>query len=209
MKIISYIYDFLSLVFEKEELKKAVKEIILFGSVAKGVFDKKSDIDLFFNMDKAQEEKSEKLIREALKSFQIKAEKTWHLKNIDYPINLIVGDLNDETWDNLRDEIASGGIILYGNYKKIPDKLNQKYLFYYSLNNLQRKSKMRFIRKMFGYTIRTKNKKYQQKGITDEINGLKLASNVILADSKDILKIKELFREFKIKYKIIETWVRL
>jgi len=205
----SYIYDFLSYVFEKEELRKEIREIILFGSVAKGVFDKKSDIDLFFNVNKEQEEKSEKLIKEALKSFQIKAEKTWYLKNVNYPINFIVGDLKDDAWDDFRDEITSTGIVLYGNFQEVPEKLNQKYLFYYSLNTLQRKKKMQFIRQLFGYSVKAKNKKYYQKGILDGADGLKIASNVILVDKKDILTIKELFKRFKIKYKIIEVWIRL
>ena len=56
-------------------------------------------------MDKAQEEKSEKLIREALKSFQIKAEKTWALKKIKFPISILVGNLEEEKWKNVKKEI--------------------------------------------------------------------------------------------------------
>jgi len=208
-EIIAYVYDFLSMVFETE-LESKIKEIILFGSVARKSFDKKSDIDLFFNVrDKNNSKEVEEKLKSVLKSFEVKAEKTWALKKIKLPINFIVGSLEDEAWKGLRDEIISSGLLIYGQYKEAPKNLNHNYVFYYSLNNLKRKDKMRFIRKMFGYTQARDRKEYSQRGFLKEINGLKLGSNAILAPSHEVLKIKKLFREFEIKYRIIETWVRL
>lgn len=206
MKEIAYVYDFLSMIFENE-ISEKIKDIILFGSVAKKSFNKKSDIDLFFNVNREDGE-IEKELKSILKSFEIKAEKTWGLKKVKFPINFIVGSLEDETWKNLRDEIASSGILLYGEYKLMPKNSNHNYLFYYSLSNLQRKEKMKFIRKMFGYSLKTGKKEYAQEGFLKEINGLKLGSNVILSPPQEILKVKKIFSEFKIKYKIIESWVR-
>ena len=48
--IFAYIYDLLSMVFEDEPLKEKITSVILFGSVAKKSYDKKSDIDLFFDI---------------------------------------------------------------------------------------------------------------------------------------------------------------
>lgn len=207
--IIAYVYDFLSIVFESG-IEDKIKEIMLFGSVAKKSFDKKSDIDLFFNVrDKKDSKEVEDKLKIALKSFEIKAEKTWALKKIRLPINFIVGSLEDEAWKDLRDEIISSGILIYGQYKEIPENLKHNYLFYYSLSNLKRKDKMRIIRKMFGYTLIRGKKEYSQEGFLKAINGLKLASNTVLVPSQEVLKIKSLFKEFKINYKIIETWVRL
>lgn len=209
MKELAYIYDFLSMVFENGVGKK-IKEIMLFGSVAKGSYDKKSDIDLFFNVkDKNEEKEIEEKLKAILKSFEVKAEKTWALKKIKFPINFIVGSLEDETWKNLRDEIISSGLMLYGKYKEIPENLRQNYLFYYSLNNLSRKNKMKFIRKMFGYSLKRGRKIYEQGGLIKEINGFKLGSNAILIPSQEVLKIKKLFKDFKVSYKIIESWVRM
>ena len=85
---ISYIYDFLSLIFENEELIEKINEIILFGSVAKNTHDKESDIDLFFEIKNEKDVKEiEKRLSSILKSFEVKSEKTWKLKNISYPIN--------------------------------------------------------------------------------------------------------------------------
>ena len=208
-KEIAYIYDFLSMVFESLGTDK-IREVILFGSVAKGSQDKKSDIDLFFNVKNKNEEKEiEEKLKSLLKSFEVKAEKTWALKKIKFPINFIVGSLEDETWKNLRDEIASSGLMLYGQYKEMPENLSQNYIFYYSLSNLPRKNKMKFIRKMFGYGLKRGRKIYEQGGLIKEINGFKLGSNAILVPSQEVLKIKKLFRDFKISYKIIEGWVRV
>ena len=197
------------MVFENE-IQEKIKEIILFGSVAKNSFDKKSDIDLFFNLkEKKNEKEIENELKSILKSFEIKAEKTWELKKIKFPINFIVGSLEDETWKNLRDEIISSGILLYGQYKEMPENLSHNYLFYYSLNNLPRKNKMKFIRKMFGYNLKRGSKKYEQEGFLKEISGMKIGSNALLAPSQEALKIKKLFKDFKIKYRIIESWIRL
>ena len=182
---------------------------MLFGSVAKLSSDKKSDIDLFFNVkDKKEEKGIEEKLKSILKSFEVKAEKTWGLKKIKLPINFIVGSLEDETWKNLRDEIISSGILLYGQYKEMPENLSHNYLFYYSLNNLSRKNKMKFIRKMFGYSLKRNKIKYEQKGFLKEIAGLKLGSNTILIPFNEVVKIKKLFKDFDINYKIIENWIR-
>ncbi len=206
-EIIAYVYDFLSMVFESE-IKEQINEIILFGSVAKDSSDGKSDIDLFFNV-KENEKEVEKELRGILKSFEVKAEKTWALKKVKFPVNFIVGSLQDETWKNLREEIISSGILLYGHYKEMPENLKHNYLFCYSLNNLPRKNKMKFIREMFGYSLKRGKKKYRQEGFLKEISGLKLGSNAILVPAQEVQKIKKMFGDFKIRYKIIESWVRL
>ena len=68
---------------------------------------------------------------------------------------------------------------------------------------------MKFIRSIFGYTLKKNKKKYIQKGLLEKIKGTKIASNVILIPSNEILKIKNFFKEHKVKYKILETWIRL
>ena len=207
--IFSYIYDFLSLVFENDEIKNEIKSIVLFGSVAKGVYDKKSDIDLFFDVKHwKNKETIERNLKSVLKSFEIKAEKTWNLKGMKFPINFIVDSLESETWTNLKDEIISSGIVLFGDYKETPENVEHLFLFYYTLNNLNRKNKMKFIRKFFGYSIRKKDKEYKQKGLLEVMGGIKLSSNVILIPSRDVLNVKNVFNEYKIKYKIKEIWIR-
>jgi len=207
---IAYIYDFLSIAMEKNEIKEEIKQIILYGSVAKGTYDKESDIDLFFDIkNKEKTELVENFLRKSLKGFEIKSEKTWKLKKISFPISFIVGSLEEETWKGIREEISSSGILLYGPYKELPNNTQHYHLFYYSLTNLSRKEKMKFIRSAFGYSLKKNKKEYKQKGFIEEIKGIKLASNVILVPAADSLKIKSLFKKFKINYKISEAWIRM
>src|SRR3989344_7782820 len=167
---IAYVYDFLSSVFEDEEVIKEINEVILFGSIAKKTSDKKSDIDLFFDIKHEEDAKIiEKKLSSILKSFEIKSEKTWKLKNVFYPINFIVGCLKEEKWSALKDEIASSGIILYSSYKEMPEKTTHYSLFYYSLSDIKRKDKMKFIREAFGYSLKKERKEYIQKGLLENL----------------------------------------
>ncbi|OGJ17869.1 hypothetical protein A3K73_04350 [Candidatus Pacearchaeota archaeon RBG_13_36_9] len=207
---IAYIYDFLSIALENNETRREINQIVLYGSVAKGVHDKESDIDLFFDV-KTNEKRElvEGILRKAVKSFEIKSEKTWKLKKISFPISFIVGSLEDETWKGIREEIASSGILLYGPYKELPKNIQRYHLFYYSLINLNRKDKMKFIRSAFGYSLNKNKKEYKQKGFIEEIKGVKLASNVVLVPSAESISLKNLFKKFKINYKISEAWIRI
>src|SRR3989338_10534357 len=120
--IYAYIFDFLSFVFENKELFNSIKRVILFGSVASGEFDKNSDIDLFFDV-KGDKTKIESELNNTLKSFEIKSEKTWKLKNISLPIKNIVGDIGEEKWAELKEEMISNGILLSGKFESMPKKM--------------------------------------------------------------------------------------
>lgn len=208
-ELLSYIYDFLSVVLEEKEIKEQIKKIVLYGSVAKGMNDKESDIDLFFEIkNKEKTEKTEKALREKVKTFEIKAEKTWKLKKVRYPLSFIVGQLEDENWKSLKDEIISSGIVLYGAYEELPKKLSHYHLYYYSLASLKRKDKMKFIRKIQGYAIKKNKKEYKQEGFLQETNGKKLASNVLLVPVEESIKLKKIFKEYKIRYNVSEVWIR-
>ncbi len=131
--IIAYVYDFLSHIFEE---KISLKKVILFGSVARNEFDKNSDIDLFIEpKQKSKIKETEKKIKEIKKRFEYEKEHTWKLKNIDYPIKEIIGNLEDLTWKTLKEDIISNGIMLYGKYEELPKKIKHYTLINYSLKN--------------------------------------------------------------------------
>ena len=67
---------------------------------------------------------------------------------------------------------------------------------------------MKFIRKLFGYSIKKGKKYYQQKGLLEEKSGTKIGQNVIIINRENLLHMKKIFSNFKIKYKILETWIR-
>ena len=47
-ELYAYLTDFLSILYLKKDLLTKINSIILFGSVARGDFDKKSDVDILF-----------------------------------------------------------------------------------------------------------------------------------------------------------------
>ena len=114
-EIYSYITDFLSLLYFKKNFLDRISSIILFGSVARGDFDKKSDVDIFIDVkNKDNVRKVEEIIDLALNEFELKARDVWHIRNIKNPIKCIVGVLKDERWSELRKDIQSYGVVLFG-----------------------------------------------------------------------------------------------
>ena len=205
----SYIYDFLSVLFENNDIHAHIQNILLFGSIARGKFDKKSDIDIFFDIkNESYKELLEKTLKNSLKSFELRASKTWGLKGVDFPINCIAGDLDAQQWKSLREDIVSNGISLLGKFELMPEKVSHYALFYFSLEKLKRKDKMKFLRKLFGYKNVKMKKTYLHKGRLERIGGIKIGPNNILIPLAEVESIKDIFKSFSITPKIIEVWLR-
>ena len=205
--VYAYIFDFLSFVFENKELFDSIKKVILFGSVASGEFDKNSDIDIFFDV-KGDKTKIESELNNTLKSFEIKSEKTWKLKNISLPIKNIVGDIGEEKWAELKEEMISNGILLYGKFESMPKKMDHYMLINYSLKDVIRKKKMKLIRKLYGYELKKEKKMYKQKGLLQKLSGYRLGTNTIMIPAQELKTFKEFFKSFKINLNIREIWVK-
>lgn len=205
-KIIAYTYDFLSHVFEKG---MPIRKIILFGSVAREEFDKHSDIDIFIEpVQKSKVKETEEQIKEIKKEFEIEKEHTWKLKGIDYPIRELIGWLDEPKWKILKEDILSNGILLYGKYEELPKSIKHYAFINYSLTDLEQKKKMKFLRNLFGYSIKKNKKIYKQEGLIAQTGGSKLASNIILLPLEEVTKIKDLFDRYKVKIEIREVWLK-
>jgi hypothetical protein len=76
------------------------------------------------------------------------------------------------------------------------------------LRELPQKEKMRFLRKLFGYTIKKGEKCYKQNGILENIGGTKLSSNTILVPKEKSGDIRKVLNEFKLKRKIKDVWIK-
>jgi predicted nucleotidyltransferase len=196
-ELIAYASGFVSFLLPKVE---RIKEIILFGSAARGEAEKESDIDLFFDIEKKEdEEKIKKLIKEELKKFyKSKIAETWFLKGIKNLINVNVGVL--EEW-KLKRSIISEGISLYGKYKEIPKNLKSFVFFNIEpIKNITKRN--RIIREVFG----RKEKNYFKKGILEEFNSKKLSASSFIVHKEYADKILELLGKEKIDYRFFEFW---
>jgi len=195
-KLISYALDFASYVILKSE---GINRIILHGSVARGDFNEKSDIDLFIDSsDKKLKRKIKNLIEDYYKT---KKFSEWRLKGIENPLSIIVGNLESSEWRDLKRAIINTGIVLYGKYKGDVEKINQYVML--SFENIKPNEKrVASYRKLFGFE--RGNIKY--KGEVEKANGIKIGKGVIIIPAENIDKIKEYLKEKKVSFKIYDVW---
>jgi len=206
-ELFSYGYDFVSQLLDNKMLFDSIKRIIFFGSVVRGDFSKGSDIDLFIDLKSLKEyKKINDLIKKEINKFETRCEKTWFLREINLPIKIIVGNLEQEKWKDLREEILSYGKIVYGKFERLPEKLEHKLLVTYEIKKLSQKKKMSFLRRLYGYVVKKKEKKYIQKGLIDEIKGEKISPNALMIRAEDLLRVKKILKEYKIKYWLRDIW---
>jgi len=208
-ELYSYVYDFVSQVLDNKTVFDSVKKIVLFGSVARGDFRKESDIDLFVDLKSLKKQKKvNSLIKKEVDKFEARSEKTWHLRGVDLPLKIVVGDLDQKRWKDLREEMLSYGKIIYGDWEISPDGLKHHLLITYDLKHLPQKKKMGFLRKMYGYSEEKKGKKYVQPGLLEELKGEKVSVNALLIWRSDFVKIKQLLKEYSVRYWLRDTWFK-
>jgi predicted nucleotidyltransferase len=194
-----YIYDFLSLLLEDEKVRKKIKRVILFGSVARGDADEESDIDIFIDIQSEAHEKDvQGYLKEVEKRFYLLSERKWSLIGIRQPIKCIVGVLDDDKWKDLRLEIGDYGMVLFGGYEEPEGVMKQYVIFSYSLSRLSQKKKMALLRRLFGYRLKRGKKVYENPGLLKEIGGEKLGRNAIMVPSGHSRKVGDFFASYGI-----------
>ncbi len=202
--MLGYIYDFISLIFDKEP-KNNVRKIILFGSFARGNARKDSDIDLFIDVDEKNQETVSSLVKESLNEFEIRSEKTWKMRGIQNPIAPIVGDLTSDQWEELRNEIAAYALVLYGKYEGIPKKNKHLALIEYDLSKTRQNEKMQFLRALLGYKSKKGKKIYAHPGLLERVKGRKVSSSLEIG-IHDTQQVIALLKKHRIPYTIREIW---
>src|SRR3989338_2312660 len=202
----SYIYYFLSLIFDKLKDSEKIKGIILFGSFARGNPRKDSDIDLFIDVEEKNKEEIEKHVRESLNEFELKSSKSWKLKGINNAIVPIVDSLDKDQWRELKRDISSYGLTLYGKYRSYLKGNRHAVLIEYDLKKLKQKNKMAALRRLYGYKIRKGKKTYSQKGLTTEVKGEKI-QNGILVSIDNYKKVIDELRRMRVQIKVREVWL--
>ena len=208
--ILAYIYDFISFLFEKD-LKKQIKSIIVYGSLSSQEHDEESDIDIFIDIwDKNKKNEIEKKVKEQLSKFEDISARIWQPRGINNSFSIIVDNLNSPKWENLRQDIISNGLLVFGKFNEDPEKTHHKTLFTFALNKLSQQKKMKFIRDLYGYEQKKSDKKsvYKKQGMLEKQGGIKLSQNSILIPIEKTKEFREFFSKFKISPEIREVWVR-
>ncbi len=205
--MIPYIYDFLTILFDKLKDKSKIKNIILFGSFARNQQRKDSDIDVFIDVNAKDKDIVNKIVKESLNEFEVKKKDKWMLKGIDNSIVPIIDDIRDKRWNELKSEISAYGIILYGKYQSDSQKGRQSVIIEYDLSKIKQKDKMKVLRKLNGYKVKIGKKIYEQKGLVEEAQGDKLSlSGALLLDIKEYKKPYDFLKQNKVPVRIRRIW---
>jgi len=174
-----------------------VKSVILYGSLARGEFTSRSDIDLFIltTKDKTQIEIHDKVIElepEIGRNIQPTIRTSAELQKTDTGL--------------LQNIFQEGKILYLKEPYDIPSAilLQQKpYLIYsFQISSLPQKDKARFNRQLY----EQKRKGYKYKGLLQEIGGQKLSAGCVMMPYEQKKKVEKFFKKFKVKFEQLKVW---
>ena len=195
-KIISLALSFVSFLIARA----SIKNVILFGSIASDKYDKESDIDLFIEGSE-DEIKIKKFLELYTKTVEYAK---FQLEGITHEISIKVGNL--DKWENVKRNVISNGIILYGRYKDQPKNLHQNVLFILNLKRISRAKKIKVWRKLYGYKQKVGKKVYIKEGLVVQYKGKKLARGIFIIPSAHASKVIIYLKKINFKYKIMPFW---
>lgn len=200
-KLIAYANDFVSTLLSQREIIGKIRKIILFGSVARGDFHEKSDIDLFLDTKKD----IKNIVKIKLNQFYAsKRAREWKLMGVDRTISCKIGKLED--WKSLHRSIMSHGIILYGRYFSIPKKGLKHFVLISYKPIKDNKKRVKVLRKLYGYSQKIKGKTRKYKGIIERINAKRVSDRTLIVKIKDVGEIISLLKNNKVNYRLYEFW---
>ncbi len=199
-------FEFLTLLIARVGAKK-IRRVILFGSVARGDFDKDSDIDVFVDIFRGPSRDSETevsaSVHACVNSFDAVRKKRWDIRGITLPVKVTVGDLEQYHWKPLVEEMQDHGIVLFGPFAKAGEKIHTLHLLVtFAARGLSPARRMQLARRIFGYSIKKEGKTYPQQGLVEQEAGLRLGPGAFIVPLAAKRSVESLFREIPVKYQI-------
>lgn len=195
-KLVSYAMDFASFLVQKTKFNDKIKNIVLFGSAARGEASADSDIDIFVDVIE-ENKKLEEDIKKCLEDFLGSAKYThyWKMLDVKNEIKLTIGILKD--WKQLQSSIIANGITLYSKFKTQVKEGTYKTLFVWE--NIKPNSKrVLFNKQLIGY----KQQKHFYKGLIQKYGGERLGKGSILVPLEHSNIFHDFFKKNKITVKI-------
>jgi|SRR3989338_51122 len=194
INLISFALNFTSFLVDRINIDK----VILFGSVATNTFDNESDIDLFIETNKKNQDK----IREILNLYKkTKEYEKFKLSGIKNEISIKCGNLKE--WKGLEASIISEGIVLYGHYEGTPKSLKHKRLFLLNLEKIPRAKKIKVWRKLYGYRQKIGKKVYNSQGMIEK----RIGRGAFLVSKENANNVISYLKENKIQYSFFDVWM--
>ncbi len=187
-KLLSYAMDFSSFLIQKIG-EDSIRQIILFGSVARGEADKESDVDIFIDLV-GENGAPGKRISETVEGFyaSTRFKNYWNLLGVSNEIKLTIGRL--ENWKELQPSIASNGITLYGKFKAGEAGGRHEAIFFWE--NVKPDSKrVQLNRELFGF--KQNGKAYP--GLVERYGGDRLAKGCIVVPLEHANQVHRAFKK--------------
>ena len=193
--LIALAADFVSFLASKGYMERhRVRNAILYGSVVRGDFTDKSDIDIFIDIEgPADKAKAElKVLTEGF--YSSVWFKKWVRFGVRNRISCLSGKLGE--WKDLERSITANNLLLYGKYVT---KLKGNPMSLFVVEGLRPESKRVFVaRTLFGY----KHYGKAYKGLVEKLGGVKLGKGCFLVPIGSTRDIVNFLRLRKADYKV-------
>jgi|GEM_PF-591885 len=184
-----------------------VAYIFLFGSVAKGDTDRRSDVDLLIVLDTYSRNYEKIDAKTKISELALTLEKEY-----DRRIQVVFTNKNYDGLDGYFIEKAlREGILLYSNSPSVSIKgldAETFSLILYSLENLNTKEKMKVKRLIHGSKTRKviKDKVYENEkiGLVQQLQGMRIGSGAIAIPQKSTRVVEDELNKLNVTYKTID-----
>jgi len=199
-ELISYALSFAAFLLRDKNISENTSKIILFGSAARGDFDKESDVDIF-----VETSLNEKLFQKQLNLFNKSKVGEYHrLSGVRNEIVLKTGQL--KKWEGLHESISEDGIILYGKYEEKPEGIERYTMFKISVEKRKFSLKVKIWRRLYGYKQKTNKKTYETKGIIETLGGKKMEKSIIVIPAEKSKEFKGFLNKNNVEFLVNEIW---
>ena len=196
--------------FVREACVEDVANIFVFGSVAKGTADNRSDIDLLVIFDTESEDIDRLEAKNRISELALSLEREY-----ERALQIIFSNKRLSGLERyFIEKVFNEGILLYSKSPRIAVQgleMESYGLFLYQVNNLDIKERLKVKRVLFGYKTSKKVKgrvyRTEKEGLVAEVGGCRLNSGTIMIPKKNTKRIEEALKEFRVKYKIVDIWL--
>lgn len=174
---------------------------VLFGSMARGDYDKRSDIDIMLVVDSKNKEDLNQIISRVITELQPHRE-----------IRTVVTDLHDYDEDYYQNVFREGRV-LYGKVILTPEHLALKpYLIVsYDLSGKPNTLQVKISKKVHGYTskkvIDGEEKIYRYDGIEKKYNGKVISKSAVILPFDSGNEFVEELKGLKVPFRIFKVWM--
>jgi predicted nucleotidyltransferase len=204
--------EFRELVFKfaREGATEGVAHIFLFGSVAKGDADRRSDVDLLVVFDTFSESFDDLKVKDRISELALYLEREY-----DRSIQVVFTNKNFDGLDSyFVKKVMREGIVLFSKSPSIKMKnleLEPYALILYSFNGVDKKERLKIGRLLYGHKTKkvVKGRIYESKksGLVQELSGYHIAPGLIAIDQKNAEVLEKRLERLNINYKRIDMWL--